>query len=72
MILGVYFMVPAIIIFSLSNVLKAYFYGMKNMVTPGLAQIIEHFTRFVGVMAIIYCVKPTNPPLTGHSSTNWS
>ncbi|MSU02661.1 polysaccharide biosynthesis C-terminal domain-containing protein [Tissierella pigra] len=61
MILGVYFMVPAIIIFSLSNVLKAYFYGMKNMVTPGLAQIIEHFTRFVGVMAIIYCVKPTNP-----------
>ena len=61
MILGVYFMVPAIIILSLSNVLKAYFYGMKNMVTPSLAQIIEHLTRFIIVLAILYYVKPTDP-----------
>lgn len=61
MILGVYFMVPAIIILSISNILKAYFYGMKNMVTPSIAQIIEHVTRFIIVLAILYYVRPKDP-----------
>lgn len=61
MLLGVYLMIPAIIILSLSNVLKAYFYGMKNMVTPSIAQIIEHVTRFIIVLSILYYIRPENP-----------
>lgn len=61
MLLGVYFLFPALIILSLSIVLKSYFYGMKNVVTPGIAQIIEHSTRFIVVIGFLYYVGPIKP-----------
>ena len=61
MLLGVYFLFPALIILSLSIVLKSYFYGMKNVVTPGIAQIIEHLTRFIVVIGLLYYIGPIKP-----------
>lgn len=61
MLLGVYLLFPALIILSLSIVLKSYFYGMKNVITPGIAQIIEHSTRFIVVIGLLYYIGPINP-----------
>lgn len=61
MLLGVYLLFPALIILSLSIVLKSYFYGMKNVVTPGIAQIIEHLTRFIVVIGLLYYIGPIKP-----------
>ncbi|CAK7086779.1 polysaccharide biosynthesis protein [Tissierella carlieri] len=61
MVLGVYFMIPAIIILSASSILRSYFYGMKDMITPSIAQIIEHLTRFIIIVGILYYVCPVEP-----------
>lgn len=61
MVMGIYLLVPAIIIHSLSSVLKSYFYGMKNVMTPSISQIIEHGTRFIFVIGIIYSALPVDP-----------
>lgn len=61
MLIGVYLLVPALIIISISNVIRSYFYGMKNMITPSVAQVIEHITRFIIVLGMLYYFKPTNP-----------
>lgn len=61
MLFGVYLLFPALVILSLSTVLKSYFYGMKNIITPSIAQIIEHSTRFIIIIGILYYVCPINP-----------
>lgn len=61
MLIGVYLLVPALIIISISNVIRSYFYGIKNMVTPSVAQVIEHITRFIIVLGMLYYFKPTDP-----------
>lgn len=61
MLIIVYLLIPALIIISLSNILRSYFYGMKNIITPSIAQIIEHMTRFIFVIGLLYYLKPTNP-----------
>ncbi len=61
MLIGVYLLVPALIILSISNVIRSYFYGMKNMVTPSIAQVIEHVTRFIIVLGLLYYFKPESP-----------
>ena len=61
MLIGIYLLIPALIILSLSNILRSYFYGMKNMITPSFAQIIEHTTRFIFVIGLLYYLKPTDP-----------
>lgn len=61
MLVGVYLLVPALIIISISNVIRSYFYGIKNMITPSMAQVIEHITRFVIVLGMLYYFKPTSP-----------
>jgi stage V sporulation protein B len=58
---GVYSLAPAIIILSLSNVFRAYFYGMRNVITPSIAQIIEHFARFIIIIGILMFIKPVEP-----------
>ena len=61
MVIGVYLLAPAIVIHSLSAVLKSYYYGMKNVITPGISQIIEHLTRFIFVIGILYFTYPMSP-----------
>lgn len=58
MLVGIYALVPAIILVSLANILKSYFYGIQDMITPSLSQIIEHLSRFIIVIGIIYYFSP--------------
>lgn len=60
-LLGVYLLAPALVIISLSNVLRSFFYGIKNMIAPSIAQIIEHTTRFIFVIGILYYLSPVDP-----------
>jgi stage V sporulation protein B len=34
---------------------------MKNVVTPSIAQIIEHFTRFIIIIGILMVIRPVDP-----------
>lgn len=61
MLTGVYLLVPAIIIYSLSNILRSFFYGIRNMIIPSIAQIIEHLTRLIVVVGLIIYLSPKNP-----------
>lgn len=61
MIRAVYLLIPPIIIISCSNIVRSYFYGRKNMLTPSVAQTIEHFSRFIIVIGLLYILKPINP-----------
>ena len=61
MLYGVYLLFPAIIIISISIVLKSFYYGMKNIITPGIAEIIEQSIRFIVVMGILYYAYPIKP-----------
>lgn len=61
MIIGIYLLIPAIIIHSLSSVLKSYFYGMRNVMTPSISQVIEHGTRFIFVIGVLYTISPLGP-----------
>ena len=61
MLIGVYLLFPSLIILSLSTILKSFFYGMKNVITPSIAQIIEHSTRFIIIIGMIYYIRPVNP-----------
>lgn len=60
-IYGIYLLIPALIILSLTHVLKSYFYGIKNMITPSIAQIIESLTRFIIIVTILYYFPPKTP-----------
>lgn len=61
MVVAVYFLIPPIIIISCSNILRSYFYGRKNMFTPSVSQTIEHFSRFVIVLGLLFILKPIDP-----------
>lgn len=61
MIIAVYLLIPAIIIISCSNVIRSYFYGRKNMLTPSVSQTIEHFSRFVIVIGLLFLLRPIDP-----------
>lgn len=40
---------PAIVIITISNVLRGYFYGIKKVVVPAIGQVIEQVTRILFV-----------------------
>lgn len=61
MIYGVYLLIPSVIIISITHILKSYFYGMKNMVIPSIAGIIESITRIIIIISILYYFRPKNP-----------
>ncbi|HLR20370.1 MAG TPA: oligosaccharide flippase family protein [Tissierellaceae bacterium] len=61
MIYGVYLLVPALIIMSITRVLESFFYGMKNMIIPSIAEIIESTARLIIITTIFYYFSNTNP-----------
>lgn len=44
---------PAILIISVSSVIRGFFYGLKKVSPPGIAQIIEQLSRIVFVLAVV-------------------
>ena len=61
MLFGVYLLCPAIIILSMSIVIKSYFYGMKNIIIPSIGEIIENVARFLIIISILYYLSPIEP-----------
>ena len=61
MINGVYLIVPAIILISITSVFKSYFYGLKNIVIPSTGEIIEGSAKMIIIMTILYIVYPVEP-----------
>lgn len=43
---------PAIVIITISNVLRGYFYGIKKVVVPAIGQVIEQITRILFVFLL--------------------
>ena len=43
---------PAIVIISISNVLRGYFYGIKKVMVPAIGQVIEQVTRILFVFLL--------------------
>lgn len=61
MLLAIYLLIPSIFIISVSSILRGYYYGLKNMLIPGISQIIEHITRFILILGFLYFVYPVAP-----------
>lgn len=60
---SVIFLAPAIILISLSSVMRGYFYGLKKINPAGIAQIIEQITRISFVLLTIYILYPVESKL---------
>lgn len=54
MLLCVYFLAPAIVAISLTSVIRGYYYGLKMMDTASISEIVEHTTRFIIILGLLY------------------
>ncbi|SHD76126.1 putative polysaccharide biosynthesis protein [Schnuerera ultunensis] len=61
MVSALYLLIPAIVVISISSVLRGYYYGLKLIMVPSISQIIEHVTRFVIVLGFLYYICPVEP-----------
>ncbi|MGL5718507.1 MAG: oligosaccharide flippase family protein [Paraclostridium sp.] len=52
---------PAIVVITLSNILRGYYYGIKKVNAPAISQILE---QLVKILFVYLVVKNTNNPLT--------
>lgn len=48
---------PAIVIITISNILRSYFYGIKKVVIPAIGQIIEQVNKMLFVFLLIMFMK---------------
>ena len=44
---------PAIVLITISNILRGYYYGLKDVIVPAIGQIIEQISRILFVFLII-------------------
>lgn len=58
---SVILLAPAIIIISLSSLLRGYFYGLKKISPAGISQVVEQITRISFVLLTIYYFYPVSP-----------
>jgi len=54
---------PAIMIISIASVIRGYFYGLKKVSPPGIAQILEQLSRIIFVLATVRYFQPIGPRL---------
>ena len=52
--------IPAISLITFSSILRGFFYGLKEMSTPAIAQIIEQVFRIGFVLFLLYYKPPSN------------
>ena len=51
---------PAVVLITLSNVLRSYFYGIKKVVIPAVGQILEQISRILFLILVYYYIKNDN------------
>ena len=45
---------PAVVLITISNVLRSYFYGIKKVVIPAVGQILEQISRILFLILVYY------------------
>lgn len=55
---------PAIPLITLSSIFRGYYYGMKEVVPPGISQISEQVFRILFVLGSLYLLSPTDPKIS--------
>ena len=48
---------PAIVVITISNVLRGYYYGLKDATIPAIGQVIEQIVRILFVFIVINCIN---------------
>ena len=48
---------PAIVVITISNVLRGYYYGLKNVTVPAIGQVLEQISRIVFVFLLIMYIN---------------
>ena len=48
---------PAVVLITLSNVLRSYFYGIKKLVVPAVGQVLEQVSRILFLVLVFYYIK---------------
>lgn len=51
---------PSIVILTLSNVLRGYYYGIKNILVPAISIVLEQISRIIFVMLIVNFINNEN------------
>ena len=51
---------PAVVLITISNVLRSYFYGIKKVVIPAVGQILEQISRILFLILVCYYIKNDN------------
>ncbi len=51
-------LIPAISLITLSSILRGYYYGLKDVGPPGMAQILEQIFRVAFVVGLLFLLKP--------------
>ncbi|WP_176762141.1 putative polysaccharide biosynthesis protein [Natronincola ferrireducens] len=59
----IYFLPPALVLISITSVMRGYYYGLKMIGIASISEIVEHFTRFVIVIGLLYSIYPLDPIL---------
>lgn len=58
----IYSLAPAILIISITSLIRGYFYGKKKIIISSISEIIEHIARFILVMILIHYFNPISSP----------
>ena len=48
---------PAVVLITISNVLRSYFYGIKKVVVPAIGQVLEQISRILFLVLVFYYIK---------------
>lgn len=48
---------PAIVLITLSNILRSYFYGVKKVIVPAVGQVLEQVSRILFLILVYYYIK---------------
>lgn len=51
---------PAVIVSTLSNILRAYFYGVKKITIPAISQVLEQISRIAFFIFLVSFIKEDN------------
>lgn len=54
----IYLLIPPILFISFTCLIRGYFYGKKKILISSISEVIEHVSRFILVMILIYYLKP--------------
>ncbi|MDF2546958.1 MAG: spoVB [Anaerosolibacter sp.] len=51
-------LIPAVPLITISSILRGYYYGLKDVHPPGVAQILEQIFRVAFVVGLLFVLKP--------------